>query len=610
MITALAVYALVVGLVFGLLAVMVDRGVRALRGPTRFVWAAAMTAMVLLPAFALISRTPPTQPTPIALIEKTVAPSRVPLSAVSPKDAMNVEQVSAFERLFDRLQEQLDRIRDSATAFDTVLLVVWAMASAILLGVLLHALSEARRMRTGLETHTVCGSTVLVSEDIGPSAMGGNPAAIVIPRWVMALDDSLKSLVIRHEREHVAMRDPALLTLALCLLVLMPWHPVLWWSWRRLRLAIEVDCDARVLRSQASPKLYGQLLLLVSQHRSRAPRRQRVLMSLAAPLSPQASQLKRRIDAMTALPTRHKRSTIVAITAGVAAAGLLIAAVPAPRNKPVYTAGSPLEYRWVTHEGADDAALLLPRRTDGDSAAVMLSEPFLTLADVDSIIVRPTDDGEAIAGAVVRADARSRLRASTRQRMGSQVAIVVDGVVIGVATVNSELGGPLPIFTGSAEEVDALAEHLRAIQQTPSDSTLRASGAEETSSTLRTDSTRLRAIPNESIAIQGAQAVVIRNANIVRRPSNLADSVGAHRSALELTRAKLAARYTNTYPLLREVEAELATLERFTEGLGQVAKWRVHNIVMGTLEARSDGLAVIAKDVVHSAAGRREAGGR
>ena len=48
---------------------------------------------------------------------------------------------------------------------------------------------------------------MLVSEEIGPAAMGGNPRAIVIPRWVMALDDSLRSLVIRHEREHPARQD-------------------------------------------------------------------------------------------------------------------------------------------------------------------------------------------------------------------------------------------------------------------------------------------------------------------------------------------------------------------------------------------------------------------
>jgi hypothetical protein len=185
-------------------------------------------------------------------------------------------------------------------------------------------------MRHGLKTETMLGTTVLLSEDIGPSAVGGNPAAIVIPRWVMTLDESLRSLVIRHEQEHLATRDPALLTIALCLVVVMPWHPVLWWSWRRLRLALEVDCDARVLRREASPKQYGQLLLLVSHHRSTAPRGPRALMSLAAPLSAQASQLKQRIDAMTTRPAKHKLTTIAATTAGALGAAVLIAAVPAP----------------------------------------------------------------------------------------------------------------------------------------------------------------------------------------------------------------------------------------------------------------------------------------
>jgi hypothetical protein len=28
----------------------------------------------------------------------------------------------------------------------------------------------------------------------------------------------------------------------------MAWNPLLWWQWNRLRLAIELDCDLRVLR--------------------------------------------------------------------------------------------------------------------------------------------------------------------------------------------------------------------------------------------------------------------------------------------------------------------------------------------------------------------------
>lgn len=465
MIAALAIYALLVGLLLGVLAVLVERGVRLVGGPTRLVWAVAMSAMVVFPAAALLMREQPIAPAPTVLRGGDVASpgGSVGMSLIRDDKALVVS--TAPERLTNRWRELLNRIHDGAAGYDGLLLALWAVVSAFLLGMMLHALSEARRMRLGLKSETVCGTTVLVSEEIGPAAMGGSPRAIVIPRWVMALDDSLRSLVIRHEQEHLATRDPAMLTTALCTLVLMPWHPVLWWSWRRLRLAIECDCDARVLRREPNPKKYGQLLLLVSHHRSTARRGQRLLMSLAAPLSPQASQLKQRIDAMTTPPTRHKRSTIAALTAAVFGAALLIAAVPAPRSNRVKMAGSPLEYRWVARQAVGAGISVLPRRTDGDSAAVSVSEPFLTLADVDSIMVTGTDNGEATVGAMVSAAARDRLRATTRQHIGSEVAVVVDGAVVTVATVKSELEGPLPIWMGAAAEASAVAVRLREAQQ-------------------------------------------------------------------------------------------------------------------------------------------------
>lgn len=465
MIAALAMYALLVGLLLGILAVLAERSVRLVGGSTRLVWAVAMSAMVVFPAAARLMREQPNVRAPTVLRggDGAAPGGSVGRSAFRDDNALVVS--TATERLTNRWRKLLNRIDDGAAGYDGLLLALWVVASAVLSGLLLHALSEARRMRLGLRSETVCGTTVLVSEDSGPAAMGENPTAIVIPRWVMALDDSLRSLVIRHEQEHLATRDPAMLTMTLCLLVLMPWHPVLWWSWRRLRLAIECDCDARVLRREPSPKKYGQLLLLVAHHRSTAPRGQRVLMSLAAPLSPQASQLKKRINAMTTRPTRHKRSTIAALTVGVFGAALLIAAVPAPRSNRVKMAGSPLEYRWVVRQGAGAGVSVLPRRTDGDSAAVAVTEPFLTLADVDSIMVTGTDYGEAAVGAVVSAEARRRLRATTRQHIGSEVAVVVDGAVITVATVNSELGGPLPIWTGAAADASAMAARLREARQ-------------------------------------------------------------------------------------------------------------------------------------------------
>jgi hypothetical protein len=48
----------------------------------------------------------------------------------------------------------------------------------------------------------------------------------------------------------------------------MPWNLPLWWVVLRLRRAIEIDCDARVLRDGRDPVAYGSLLLDINQQQS------------------------------------------------------------------------------------------------------------------------------------------------------------------------------------------------------------------------------------------------------------------------------------------------------------------------------------------------------
>jgi hypothetical protein len=56
---------------------------------------------------------------------------------------------------------------------------------------------------------------------------------------------------------------------------LTPWNAALWWNVRRLRAAVEIDCDARVLSAGASPTEYGVLLLeltsFIGEHRLPVP---------------------------------------------------------------------------------------------------------------------------------------------------------------------------------------------------------------------------------------------------------------------------------------------------------------------------------------------------
>lgn len=67
MIAAFAVYALLLGLLLGALALLLERGARQVGSPTRFIWAVAMAAMAVLPAVGAMLRGADTSVTPEVL---------------------------------------------------------------------------------------------------------------------------------------------------------------------------------------------------------------------------------------------------------------------------------------------------------------------------------------------------------------------------------------------------------------------------------------------------------------------------------------------------------------------------------------------------------------
>jgi TonB family protein len=162
-----------------------------------------------------------------------------------------------------------------------------------------------RRTRIAWRERHVDGAAVRVSENVGPAVVGLRRMDVVIPDWVLGLDAPLRSIVLRHEEEHRRARDPYLLFAAALATAMIPWNPFLWVQARRLRLAIEMDCDARVLRRHPSPERYGLLMLTIAQRRTTTP-------TLFAPmLSEPVTQLERRIKAMQNISGRVSRATIV-----------------------------------------------------------------------------------------------------------------------------------------------------------------------------------------------------------------------------------------------------------------------------------------------------------
>ena len=136
-----------------------------------------------------------------------------------------------------------------------------------------------------------------IARTIGPAVIGFARPEIVVPRWLLARSAEEQRLVIVHEGEHVAARDQLLLIGGWIVVAMLPWHPAAWWALSRMRLAIELDCDARVLKRGIQPRPYGALLIdIAGQYAG--------LRVGALALADGTSHLERRLLAMNRSRTR------------------------------------------------------------------------------------------------------------------------------------------------------------------------------------------------------------------------------------------------------------------------------------------------------------------
>ena len=294
-------WAVLVSVAAGLAAAALDRAARALGRPTRAPWVAALLLSAVLPLAAIVRA---------ALPERERAAAATMLPAV------------VIDAGRDAAASIAGWMPDAAARAWTLALVAWGVVSAALLLRLVLGVRAVRRERASWRACAVDGVDVLVAPDTGPAVVGVARPAIVLPEWMLALDPALRALVLRHEQEHVRAGDAVLRLAGALLTALAPWNPALWWQNRRLALAIEVDCDARVLRADARRERYGLLLLTIAQRQSAA--------MLAPALSEPTSHLERRITIMQSPKPRHPALVATAL-AGAAALALAVACTtPAP----------------------------------------------------------------------------------------------------------------------------------------------------------------------------------------------------------------------------------------------------------------------------------------
>jgi TonB family protein len=269
MIAAWMVYAVVVSCLVAVAAQALEVMVRPSGRPTRWIWLGALGTAVGLPTLRSLWQALASSPGPAADL-----PGWAPQVILDP-----VTNAVAQESVALRL--------------DPALALLWvALSGGILLSFAAITI-RTRRLRSSWEEDRIRETSVLLSEDLGPAVVGFFHSIIVLPRWCGEVDPDRQDLILAHELEHLRAGDLRVLFLSFLAVLAMPWNVPLWWMIQRLRLAVEADCDTRVLRRfPGRTRAYGELLLEVGLMSSRH-------RLAGAMLSESKSTLERRIDLMT-----------------------------------------------------------------------------------------------------------------------------------------------------------------------------------------------------------------------------------------------------------------------------------------------------------------------
>jgi hypothetical protein len=212
-------------------------------------------------------------------------------------------------------------------SFDPIVMKLWILTSALLLvWGLFNAWRVSRIARGGAAT--VEGIKVVVSDSLGPATVGIWRPRVLLPKWVLAMPNAQRQYVLRHEEEHRRAQDARLLFIASLTLLLTPWNLALWWQLRRLSLAVEMDCDNRVVAALGDATSYGETLFKVAQASNHDPRLQPAFLG-------GGGALERRLKLLTA-PARLPRALRYLLP--VLAIGLLFVVLSTPH--PVLSSAS------------------------------------------------------------------------------------------------------------------------------------------------------------------------------------------------------------------------------------------------------------------------------
>lgn len=296
----------------------------------RHVWTVAISLALVAPAAAITWRTIAVRTAPLVLSPMQLRAPRMLAAKTITAEAAG--QATPWRRILESIgatvsgaSTALAGVAGWSARAASIAIGIWVGLSATLLMWLAFGVLRWRTARVAWERMTVDGIDVDVSPSTGPAVFGFLSHRIVLPLWATGMEPDHRRLILAHECEHIDAHDPERLALAIGAIVLMPWNIGLWVCAARLRRAIELDCDARVLKRFPGTKAYGYVLLEVAARgRSTGPLAIPMVGLLRLP-----SELEQRLKAMTRKRTLGYRGAIASGLAALTAVSVAFAA-PVP----------------------------------------------------------------------------------------------------------------------------------------------------------------------------------------------------------------------------------------------------------------------------------------
>jgi beta-lactamase regulating signal transducer with metallopeptidase domain len=336
MMPAVMAYTIAVSFLAALAAYALDRAGALKEGSKRWIWAAAMLLSLAYPATVLLRRPPP-MANPVSAV---ASPGMAGSASDATKVLNGTPGATAFKARPPLSQGSIGERRrwEPEAVLDIPLTILWVVSSFGLALLLCVGRVALYRRALAWAEERVDGHAVRISEDIGPAVVGTWGSFIVLPRWLLRAPRELRAMVLRHEEQHQAAGDPVLVLFGLIFVILTPWNLPLWWQLRRLRFALEVDCDARVRSDGADLNAYARMLLAVCERNSRIP------VGVLA-MSARRSDLEQRVTALLVRASRP-RSMSAATIAASALVVVSAAELPAPQLRgPAIASGKALPDR-------------------------------------------------------------------------------------------------------------------------------------------------------------------------------------------------------------------------------------------------------------------------